>query len=228
MSDNAVLWDVNGVIIDDMRIHFVSYREILSELGCEVTDEYLLETTVGTPPGDFFRGIMPSIANPISIEEAVDRKRESYLRLMRNKMHSPPGVVELMRDLHRCGFKQAVASGTTRIEVEAILDGCGVRKYMDAIVSCEDVSRGKPDPEPFLKAACLLGVDPVCCAVVEDGEFGIRSAKAAGMRAIAVLNTQTREHLAAADIIVESLSEVDAKRVMDLLGKEKCELVQEC
>ncbi|MCX6345062.1 MAG: HAD family phosphatase [Armatimonadetes bacterium] len=218
MIDKAVLWDVNGVIIDDMRIHFVSYREVLKELGCEVNDEYLLAATVGTPPAEFFAAILPTIENPISMDEILDRKRESYLRLIKGKMQSPPGAIELMNDLQRNGFKQAVASGTTRIEVDTILAGCGVRDFFDEIVSCEDVSKGKPDPEAFLKAAALIGVDPARCVVLEDGEFGVRGAKAAGMKTIAVLNTQTRERLAAADIIVESLSEIDAQRVLKLLS----------
>ena len=212
-----MLWDVNGVIIDDMRIHFVSYREVLKYLDCEVTDEYLLATTVGTPPAEFFAAILPIIETSISMDEILDRKRESYLRLIKGQTQSPPGVVELMQDLKANGFKQAVASGTTRIEVDTIIAGCGVAHFFDEIVSCEDVSKGKPDPEPFLKAASLIGVEPRRCVVVEDGEFGVRAAKAAGMKVIAVLNTQTREHLAAADIIVESLAEIDAARVIELM-----------
>lgn len=208
---------MNGVIIDDMRIHYVSYREVLSELGCEVTDDYLTTTTVGTPPGEFFADILSTIGNPISIEEAVERKRDSYLRLIKGKLQSPPGVRELMADLRRCGLTQAIASGTTRIELDTIIDGCGVRDFFDAIVSCEDVSKGKPDPEPFLKAASLINVDPENCVVVEDGEFGVRAAKTAGMKTIAVLNTQSRSQLAAADIIVDTLAEVSAEDVMGLL-----------
>lgn len=220
MTDKAVIWDVNGVIVDDMRVHFVSYREVLGELGCEVTDEYLLRTTVGTPPAEFFAMVLPTINNPVSMEEIIHRKRESYLRLMRGRLQSPPGVKQLLADLRGAGFKQAIASGTTRIEVEAIIDGCGVRDYFDAIVSCEDVSNGKPDPEPFLRAASLIEVDPARCVVIEDGKTGVRAAHAAGMKAIAVLNTQTREDLTEADIIVESLAEIDADRVLGLLAEQ--------
>ena len=218
MIDKAVIWDVNGVIVNDMRVHFASYREVLADLGCEVTDEYLLETTVGTPPAEFFAIILPRIDNPVSMEEILRRKRESYLRLMRDRLQSPPGVMELMADLRRAGFKQAIASGTTRIEVDAIINGCGVRDYFDTIVSCEDVSNGKPDPEPFLKAASLIGVNPSRCVVIEDGKTGVCAAKAAGMKAIAVLNTQTGEDLAAADIVVETLAQINAARVLELLG----------
>ena len=98
MTDKAVLWDVNGVIIDDMRVHFVSDREVLGELGCEVTDEYLLATTVGTPPREFFSAILPTIGNHISNEEVLERKQESYLRLIKDLLQSPPGVRELMED----------------------------------------------------------------------------------------------------------------------------------
>ena len=217
MTDRAVIWDVNGVIVDDMRVHFVSYREVLAELGREVTDEYLLRTTVGTPPAEFFAMILPTIDTLVSMEEILDRKRESYLRLMRDRFQPPPGVKALIECLRRAGFKQAIASGTTRIEINAIIEGCGVRDYFDAIVSCEDVSKGKPDPESFLKAASLIGVEPARCVVIEDGKTGVRAAKSAGMIAIAVLNTQSRDDLAEADIIVETLEEISAERVAGLL-----------
>ena len=82
---------------------------------------------------------------------------------MRGRLQSPPGVKEFLADLLRAGFKQAVASGTTRIEVDAIIDGCGVRDYFDAIVSCEDVSKGKPRSGAVSQSGIPDEVDPVRC-----------------------------------------------------------------
>lgn len=218
LTDRAVLWDVNGVIIDDMRIHYVSYREVLRDLGIEVTDDYLQATTVGTPPHEFFERILSGTGCEISMEEILDRKQKSYLSLIKNSLQSPPGVKQLLANLRWAGFKQAIASGTTRLEVDTIITGCGVRDYFDIIVTCEDVSKGKPNPEPFLKAASLIQIPPARCVVIEDGEFGVRAAKSAGMKAIAVLNTQTRKELHEADLIVESLEEVSVELITRLVG----------
>ncbi|MCL5104791.1 MAG: HAD family phosphatase [Armatimonadetes bacterium] len=213
----AVIWDLNGVIIDDMQVHLSSFQALLRELGSDMTQEYLIARCVGAPPNEVFADILPTIGNPITIEEAVERKRELYFDLIRGRMRMLPGVRSLIDDLSRNCVKQAVASGATRVEVEAILNEFGISDFFGAVVTCDDVSRGKPDPEQFLMAASLLGADPQDCAVIEDGEFGVRAAKTCGMRAIAVTNTQAREGLAAADIIVDSLEEVDAARVLELL-----------
>lgn len=217
MNQLAVLWDLNGVIINDMPFHLLSFQAVLREFGHDMTEEYLVERCVGTPPTEVFADILPEIGNPVSIAEAVQRKRVHYFDFIRGKMEMLPGALELIKDLHQCGIKQAIASGATRIEVEAIINEFGIMDYFGAVVACEDVSRGKPNPEPFLTAASRLGVSPECCVVIEDGEYGVRAAKTCGMKAIAVLNTQTRDELMAADVIVDSLEEVDAARVLELL-----------
>ncbi|MCL5103703.1 MAG: HAD family phosphatase [Armatimonadetes bacterium] len=213
----AVLWDLNGVIIDDMQVHLGSFQALMRELGSDMTEEYLIARCVGAPPHEVFADILPTIGNPISIEEAVARKRELYFELIRGKMRMLPGVRSLLTDLKCNGISQAVASGATRIEVEAILDEFGIGDYFEAVVACDDVSHGKPNPEPFLRAAAMLGVEPSNCVVIEDGEFGVRAAKTCGMRAIAVTNTQPSENLAAADVIVDSLEDMDAARVLEML-----------
>ena len=200
-----------------MPFHLLSFQAVLREFGHDMTEEYLVERCVGTPPNEVFADILPEIGNPVSIAEAVQRKRYYYFELIRGKMEMLPGALELIEDLHRCGIKQAIASGATRIEVEAIINEFGITDYFGAVVACEDVSHGKPNPEPFLTAASRLNISPECCVVIEDGEYGVRAAKTCGMQAIAVLNTQTRDELAAADFIVDSLKEVNTAQIMELL-----------
>jgi HAD superfamily hydrolase (TIGR01509 family) len=218
-----VLWDLNGVIIDDMLVHLESFQMVLREFGHDMTEEFLVARCVGAPPHEVFGEILPVLGNPVTVEDAVERKRRCYFDLINGRMRMLSGVRELIEDLRASGFAQAVASGANRIEVDAILDEFRISDVFGAVVACEDVSRGKPDPEPFLKAAALLGVEPENCVVIEDGEFGVRAANSCGMKTIAVLNTQTRENLAAADIIVDSLGEVSASRILDMLSE--CEPV---
>lgn len=219
MSSMAVLWDLNGVIIDDMRFHLISFQKFLRELGYDMTEEYFVTKCTGTPPTEVFADILPTIGNPVTIEQAVDRKREIYFEVTRGNMEMLPGVLKLIEDLNVHKFPQAIASGATRPEVEAIIAEFGISGYFGAVVACEDVSHGKPDPEPFLTAASRLGVEPENCVVIEDGEYGIRAAKACGMRAIAVTNTQPRENLSAADVIVDSLEAVDLRTIANCLQR---------
>ncbi|MHB9036527.1 MAG: HAD family hydrolase [Armatimonadota bacterium] len=222
MIDSAVLWDLNGVIIDDMQVHLMSFKEVLKEFGSDMSEEYMVERCVGTPPSEVFADLLPEIGNPITIEEAVERKRRSYFDLINGKMEMLPGVRSLIDGLYDLGIRQAIASGASVIEVKAILKEFGISDRFGAVVACEDVSRGKPDPEPFLTAASRLGIDPANCLVIEDGEYGTRAAKTCGMRVVAVTNTQTRDDLAAADVIVDSLEEICASTVLDLCQGREC------
>lgn len=221
MKPIAVIWDMNGVIIDDMEYHFLAFKAFMKELGHEVTRDYFLEVAVGASPYQVFSDCLPRIGNPVTVNEAARRKTELYFQLIKGKMVMLPGCRELIIDLNKRGFRQAIASGGTRIEVDRIMEEFGISKYFGATIACEDVTKGKPDPEPWLAATGRLGVEPENCVIVEDGEFGIRGAKAAGMKAIGIVSGVPREQLAAADLIVESLKEVDAERVMSLLAADQ-------
>lgn len=204
---------MNGVIIDDMQFHFQSFRIFLREFGHDMTEDYFISHCTGTPPTEVFAAILPQIRTSITVEEAVERKRRIYFELTKGKMEMLPGTRTLIESLHDAGLRQAVASGATRIEVDTILAEFGITQYFGAVVACEDVSHGKPDPEPFLTAARLLRADPRCCIVIEDGEYGVRAAKTCGMKAVAVTNTQTRQTLAAADLVVDTLEELTPDRI---------------
>lgn len=217
MSNPAIIWDLNGVIIDDMHYHFLSFQAFLRELGHDMTEDYFVANCTGTPPNEVFEAILPGIGNPVSIEEAVERKRNIYFDLTRGNMRMLPGVRDLIEGAHAAGMLQAVASGATRVEVERILGEFGIWQYMGVVVACEDVSRGKPDPEPFLTAAARINKNPEDCLVIEDGEYGIRAAKSCNMNVLAVTNTQTRDMLSAADRIVDSLAELTVADIIDLV-----------
>jgi beta-phosphoglucomutase len=115
-----------------------------------------------------------------------------------------PGAREWVVRLRRAGWRQAIASSAPRANVDVMLESVGVRDRIDAVISAEDVSRGKPDPDVFLAAAARLGVPPGNCVVVEDAPAGVEAARRAGMRRIGV-NAHTPLD---ADIYVRSLLEL--------------------
>ncbi len=117
----------------------------------------------------------------------------------------------------RRGFRQALASSAPRLNIEVILRALGMENAFEAIAAGEDVLRGKPDPEVFLAAAGRLGVEPGRCIVIEDAVGGVQGAGAAGMKCVAVTNTHPRESLARADLVVDSLEEVDPEILVGLI-----------
>jgi HAD superfamily hydrolase (TIGR01509 family) len=149
------------------------------------------------------------------IQRIGEAKEALYRQHVRQQGISPPGALKWLHLLHRKGWGQAIASAAPRANIETILDVLHASECFEAIVSADDVHRGKPDPEVFLIAAIKLGVAPEHCIVVEDAEHGIEAARAAGMKSIGV--SQDGRHLPA-NVVVRSLDLLDENAFDRLLG----------
>ncbi len=201
----AVLWDMDGTLLDSGEYHWLSWREALAAEGFELTREQF-NRTFGQRNDTILRAYYGPEFPDSEIARIGDLKEARYRELMREGGIAPlPGVMRWLRHLHAHGWRQAIASSAPRLNVDAILDALGIGRFFDAIVSAEDVQRGKPDPQVFLVAAEKLGVHPARCVVVEDAPAGLEAARRAGMRAIGVLNSHGRLE---ADIVVRSLEEL--------------------
>lgn len=207
----AVLFDFDGVVIDSHEAHGRSWFALAAELGQEMSQETFHSTF-----GQRNESILPFLGwaeegDRERIQLLGDRKEDLYREILRAEGIEPlPGVVALLEDLKANGIPCAIGTSTPRANVECVLEITGLADYFQGIAASEDVSRGKPDPEVFLKAAGKLGVDPVTCVVIEDAQVGLRAAKAGEMKAVGVTTTHPAEALAPEnpDRIVESLEEV--------------------
>jgi len=165
----------------------------------------------------------PVARSPLSDEEIAaldDRKEAVFREILSEDFPAMPGVHELLAGLHRAGFKLAVGSSGPPENVALVVERLPGGSLFSATVDGMDVTRGKPDPQVFLIAAERLGVPPDRCAVVEDAPVGVQAAHAAGMAAVALLSTgRTRESLADADLVVESLGELSPERIRALLAR---------
>jgi beta-phosphoglucomutase-like phosphatase (HAD superfamily) len=128
-----------------------------------------------------------------------------------------PGAMELIGDLTGSGFALGVGSSGPPENVELVVDGLGLRDRLAGIITATDVTRGKPDPQVFLLTAGRMEIDPVRCAVIEDAVHGITAARRAGMKAVALTGTAGREAFGEADLIVDSLRQLSAARIADLI-----------
>ncbi|HXG50880.1 MAG TPA: HAD family phosphatase [candidate division Zixibacteria bacterium] len=216
----AVIFDFNGVIVDDEPVHFELFREILGEEGIELTKERYYERYLGFDDRGAFAAAFRDhgrLLGGAELEGLVERKAARYRAAIRDRVVLFPGVRSLVEHLAR-RLPLAVASGALRHEIEGILAGTGLRDYFSAIASAEDVERGKPDPEIFLAAlaslnrrlegAPILAAD---CVVIEDSREGVRGALRAGMKCVAVTNSHPASALAEAHAVVESLEKVDLR-----------------
>jgi beta-phosphoglucomutase len=205
----AVIFDMDGVLVDSYRAHYQSWIELAEADGLRVTEAEFAATF-----GRTSREIVACLwgegrYSDAEIAELDQRKEAAYRRIVEADFPAMPGAVALLRALRSAGFRLAVGSSGPPENVELVLDRLGTRELFSAIVTGKDVTRGKPDPEVFLIAASRLGVAPANCVVIEDAPAGIAAANAAGMAGVGLTSTgRTPDNLVAADVIVSSLAEI--------------------
>ncbi len=224
----AVIFDFDGVIADTEPIHFAAFRKVLSEIGVALTEADYYANYLGYDDKGCFAAALAANGRPTppgTVADLVARKAGAYMEHIRRHLVVFPGVRELVRDA-AARYRLAIASGALRHEIEFILDQAGIRKEFAHITSAEDVTRGKPDPESFLHALASLNrgrpdepLTSADCLVIEDSIPGIRAARAAGMKVLAVANTHTIQDLRAADAVTHSLEQVSLAELSERLWR---------
>ena len=210
----AVIWDLDGVIIDSADEHRRAWQRLAKETGITFTDEDFWASF-----GQRNDGIIPGhwgVDSPAEVQALGDRKEAYFREYIRETAAPLPGAIELMSSLHQAGFKQALASSTPLANIVLLDEVLGLKKYLSVLVSGESVKHGKPAPDVFLKAASDLYVEPDRSLVIEDAVAGIQAARSAGMRCIAVTGGNVKPGLLAADLLVSSLLEVTVERIQQL------------
>ena len=218
MPDNdtkAVIWDMDGVIADTALYHRQAWQKVLLKKGINFTEENF-QRYFGQRNEEIIRKILGEEKSQDEIDEIAIEKEESFRSLIRPNIRSLPGVIELMESLTENEFRMALASSTPMENIRLLTESLGIDKYFQSIISAEDVTEGKPDPQVFLLAAESLAIEPGSCIVIEDAVAGVTAAKRAGMLCLAVTNTHPRESLQGADLIVDTLEAVTVKDFTDL------------
>jgi len=232
MSDNlAVIFDMDGVLVDSYHAHFKSWQAVAAEEGLAIS-----EADFASQFGRTSREIIaaywghgsytdrPPIGGAFLCPtewaaELDDRKEACFRRILEADFPVMPGAPDLLRSLDEAGFALAVGSSGPPANIELVLSRLGNRSLFRAMVTGMDVTRGKPDPQVFLIAAKRLDVPPRRCAVVEDAPPGVQAANAAGMASVGLISTgRTRESLAQADLVVGSLAELSPRILRDLVN----------
>lgn len=214
----AVIFDMDGVLIDSYKAHFESWRMVAAEEGLHITEEQF-SATFGRTSREIVAALWGEhVPNEERIRELDERKEAAFRELIRDRFPIMRGALELLDTLHAAGFALAIGSSGPPENVALTLEKLGRREYFGAVITGRDVKRGKPDPQVFLLAAERLGVPPRFCAVVEDAPPGIEAAHRAGMKAVGLVSTgRTPQMLAQADLVVQSLSELSPHRFRDLI-----------
>lgn len=214
-SVQALIWDVDGTLIDTAEQHYQAWVEFARELGKPFTRQNFTDT-FGRRNPEIIRELFDPTADEALVAEWGERKEQLYRAKAAAGIDLLPGVRALLESARDLGIPQAVGSSAPRANLDLLLKVTGTADFFQAIVSMEDTQRGKPDPQVFLIAAQRLGVEPRRCVVLEDAVAGVQAAKAAGMLCVAVTfvghHPAQRLRAAGADLVVPTLQAVRLSR----------------
>ncbi len=223
----GLIFDVDGVIADtegvNARASIAMFAELFGLKGVVRAD---FEKGLGRGAAAYVRAaaeIHDFNMTDEQVEAATTMRQEKFLAILAEEPLGPfEGVLELMQAaMAREDFRVAIATSSTRQKSEAVLRSAGVPYRELVYITGSDAAKKKPDPELFLTAAKRAGVDPALCVVIEDTPDGVIAAKAAGAKCIAVTNSATAEKLAAADLVVDRLAEVDIDKLLRLIDLDQ-------
>lgn len=216
----AVIWDVDGTLVDTGELHFEAWVRMSREMGRDFSRADFA-ATFGRRNPEIIRFLFHRDFTDAEVAQIGEQKEQYYRAAAEAGVALLPGVPELLSGFHAAGAMQAVGSSAPRGNLDLILKLTDSGQYFRAMVGMEDTSRGKPDPEVFLTAAARLGVPPERCLVLEDAIAGVEAAKAAGMACTAVTfaGHHPAEKLAAAgaDRVVSCFTETTAAELLDLI-----------
>ncbi len=212
-ADIGVIFDMDGVLVDSAKPHLRSWELLSEETGVAISAKQIADTF-----GRHNSDIIPRLFGDVSGERLrtlASRKEKLYRDLVRDNPPLVEGATDLIEQLNTADCKLAIGSSGPLDNIQLILSALGADKTIATIVSGDDVTRGKPDPQVFAIACERLGLSPSRCVVIEDAPVGIEAAMAAGTKPIGVCLYQTRDALGAADLIVEKLSDL----TVDMIGR---------
>ncbi|MFA6133138.1 MAG: HAD family phosphatase [Phycisphaerae bacterium] len=214
---DALIFDFDGVVVDSEPIHLAGFREVLKDIGLALSNEDYYAKYLGYDDRDGFGTMARDNGvelSPSQLAQMIQRKTMLVQRAFVETIQPLPGAVPLIESVARAGVPVAVCSGALRTEIELASRTIGAWPHFSLIVSAEDVTAGKPDPQGYLltveRLRQKLGkpLSSERCVVIEDSPAGISAARAAGMKVLAVANSYHRSHLGQADAIVENLTQV--------------------
>jgi len=202
----AAIFDMDGVLIDNYEYHCIAWKEFAKRYDVEFKNEDIIKN-FGRTNKEIFAEIFKRELKDDEVLTLGEEKERVYREVYKDYIKEVDGLTEYLKFLKNKGIKVAVASSAPIQNIDFILDGLDIRKYIDAIAHAGMIKRGKPDPEIFLKAAELLRVEPKDCIVFEDSLAGIEAGVRAGMKVFGVATTYPKEKLTMAHDVIENFKE---------------------
>ena len=215
-SELGIIFDFNGVIVNDERFHEQSWRELYKEKT--FTEEYMQKHIFGKREKEIFEFVVGKKLTDHELSLLSDERIEIVKKLISNGITPTPGLIPLLESLRKAHLEYAIATSSRKPYLTYLLNVIKLSDNFSHIISAEDVTEGKPHPEVFLKAAVVLRKDPKHCVVFEDTHSGIEAGKRAGMKVVALTTTHPEESLQDADLIVPDFTTINLEVLTKLFN----------
>jgi HAD superfamily hydrolase (TIGR01509 family) len=204
----AIVFDMDGVIVDSEPRHEQAFHEIWQELGYGKSHGIDFSRYIGRTDKELWLDFIAIHKPKQTLEELISLKQQRLIQIIRHLQPLFPEVEGLMEKL-KGRYKMALASGSVHAVIDEVLAMRNLRRFFPVIVSVQDVAKGKPAPDVFLRAAQLLHISAAKCCVIEDSAAGVEAARAAGMGVIAITNTLPQDKLSRANHVVADYGEIE-------------------
>ena len=215
----AVIFDMDGVLVDTNPHHRIAWREYYQRNGKTLSDDDFVKYVSGKHNTDIVAHLFTN--QPLTHDEVarIINEKEALFRELYNPVVTPvAGLVAFLQALKAAGIRMAVATSAPVENLDFVMDALGIRNYFDALLNESMVNHPKPDPEIYQKAMAMLGVEPADSVIFEDSMTGIQAAKASGASVVGVATTQTPDELRPfVDDTIRNFTEMNLNRVQQLV-----------
>jgi HAD superfamily hydrolase (TIGR01509 family) len=213
----AVLFDMDGVIVDSNPAHKIAIQTFCKTHKLKVTAAFLKRKVYGRTNNEWLPEVFGRLLSAKELKTYADEKETLFREIFAPNLVPVNGVMTLIESLKAAGVKIALATSAPLKNADFILDGLYIKGHFDALLTCKDVDKGKPHPQVYMKAAEALGMPPERCIVIEDSLSGVEAGIAAGCKVVGVTTTHTAMELSACNLVVDNFLHMDVKDLADLL-----------
>jgi HAD superfamily hydrolase (TIGR01509 family) len=209
---HAFIFDMDGVLVDSNPVHKIALRQFCQRLGFDLTEQQLREKIYGRTNRDWLQNLIGGLDDE-TIRRYADEK-EALFRTLYTEVQPLDGLITFLDKLRDLEIPRAIATSAPRANVDFTLEATGMGKYFPTILDDSFVTRGKPDPEIYLKSAAALDIEPARCVVLEDSLSGVLAGNRAGCKVIGITTTHTRTELRIADRVFSDFVGLEPEKLL--------------
>ncbi|MBV9960899.1 MAG: HAD family phosphatase [Parafilimonas sp.] len=213
MFPEAVIFDLDGTLIDNNAYHIEAWKTFYDKIGKPFSKQEYMQHINGRINRDIFNYVFNTTLSPGQIESYSDEKEALYRQLYKPHIRPVTGLIDFLEELEKEKIPKAIATSGLATNINFMFENVPIRNHFLNIIDASQITQGKPHPEIFLKAALSVNAVPSRCVAFEDSVAGIRSAKSAGMKVVALTTTHIAEDVHEADIIIKDYTEISLAKL---------------